>query len=144
MIRSKYADPSAYHKTTLDNGVTIVTEALPHMQSVSLGVWVRSGSRFEVPSLNGICHFIEHMVFKGTKRRSAVTIAKEIDSVGGALNAFTSKELTAFYCRVLNENLELAADLLTDIFLNPSFPEDEIEREKQVICQEIAQLEDSP
>ena len=144
MIQSKYADPSAYHKTTLENGVTIVTEALPHMQSVSLGVWVRSGSRFEVPALNGICHFIEHMVFKGTERRSAVTIAKEIDSVGGALNAFTSKELTAFYCRVLNENVELASDLLTDIFLNPSFPEDEIEREKQVICQEIAQLEDSP
>jgi len=105
---------------------------------------VHSGSRFEDPSQNGICHFIEHMVFKGTHRRSALDIAKEIDAVGGALNAFTSKELTCFYCRVLNENLELAIDLLTDIFLNASFPEDEIEREKQVICQEIYQVEDSP
>jgi len=133
-----------YRKTSLGNGLRIVTEEVPHLQSVSLGIWVRSGSRFETPALNGICHFIEHMLFKGTQRRSAYAIAKEIDSVGGVLNAFTSKEMTSFYCRVLSENLPLAADLLTDIFLNPSFPEDEIEREKQVICQEIAQLEDSP
>jgi len=84
------------------------------------------------------------MLFKGTQRRSAYSIAKEIDSVGGVLNAFTSKEMTSFYCRVLNENLQLAVDLLGDLFLNPSFPDDEIEREKQVVCQEIAQLEDSP
>lgn len=133
-----------YCKTSLGNGLRIVTEEVPHLQSVSLGIWIRSGSRFEPPELNGICHFIEHMLFKGTERRSAYAIAKEIDSVGGVLNAFTSKEMTSFYCRVLSENLPLAADLLTDIFLNPSFPEDEIEREKQVICQEIAQLEDSP
>lgn len=131
-------------KTSLGNGVRIITEEVPHLQSVSLGIWIRSGSRFETRDLNGICHFIEHMLFKGTERRSAYTIAKEIDSVGGVLNAFTSKEMTSFYCRVLSENLPLAVDLLTDIFLNPSFPEDEIEREKQVICQEIAQLEDSP
>ena len=105
---------------------------------------MRSGSRFERPEVNGICHFIEHMLFKGTERRSAFTIAKEIDSVGGVLNAFTSKELTAFYCRILSENLEIAMDLLSDIFLNASFPEDEIEREKQVICQEIHQMEDNP
>ncbi len=141
---SKYGDFNTYRKTTLDNGVRIVTEEIPYLQSVSLGIWVRSGSRFEQPSLNGICHFIEHMLFKGTERRSAFTIAKEIDSVGGVLNAFTSKEMTAFYCRILSENLELAMDLLSDIFLNPSFPEDEIEREKQVICQEIHQMEDNP
>lgn len=143
-LSSKYQDPVNYRKTTLDNGVRVVTEAVPYMQSVSLGIWVRSGSRFEDPTYNGICHFIEHMVFKGTERRSALDIAKEIDAVGGALNAFTSKELTCFYCRVLNENLELAADLLSDIFLNASFPEHEIEREKQVICQEIYQVDDSP
>jgi predicted Zn-dependent peptidase len=141
---SKYGDFNTYRKTTLDNGVRIVTEEIPYLQSVSLGIWVRTGSRFEQPSVNGICHFIEHMLFKGTERRSAFTIAKEIDSVGGVLNAFTSKEMTAFYCRILSENLELAVDLLNDIFLNASFPEDEIEREKQVICQEIHQMEDNP
>jgi predicted Zn-dependent peptidase len=141
---SKYGDFNTYRKTTLDNGVRIVTEEIPYLQSVSLGIWVRSGSRFEQPAVNGICHFIEHMLFKGTERRSAFTIAKEIDSVGGVLNAFTSKEMTAFYCRILSENLELAIDLLSDIFLNASFPEDEIEREKQVICQEIHQMEDNP
>jgi predicted Zn-dependent peptidase len=143
-LHSKYEEFAKYRKTTLQNGIRIVTEEIPYLQSVSLGIWVHSGSRFENPAVNGICHFIEHMVFKGTERRSTLDIAKEIDAVGGALNAFTSKEMTCFHCRVLNENLELAVDLLTDIFLNPSFPEDEIEREKQVICQEIHQLEDSP
>ncbi len=121
-----------------------MTEEIPYLQSVSIGIWVRAGSRFETPDQNGICHFIEHMLFKGTPRRTAYAIAKEIDSVGGVLNAFTSKELTAFYCRVMAENLEMAVDLLADIFVNSSFPEDEIEREKQVICQEIHQIEDSP
>jgi predicted Zn-dependent peptidase len=141
---SRHQDFSILRKTTLDNGVRIITEELPYLQSVAMGIWVRSGSRIETPEVNGICHFIEHMVFKGTDRRSTVTIAKEIDSVGGALNAFTGKELTAFYCRVLEEHVELAADLLSDIFLSSTFPEDEIEREKQVVLQEIAQLEDSP
>lgn len=131
-------------KSILDNGVRIVTERIRYLHSISMGIWVRSGSRFESPELNGICHFIEHMLFKGTMRRSALAIAKEIDSVGGVMNAFTSKELTSFYCKVLDENLELAVDLLTDIFINASFPDDEIDREKQVICQEIYQLEDSP
>lgn len=143
-LTTKYEEPFTYRKTTLDNGLRIVTEEVPYLQSVSLGIWVRSGSRFEESRYNGICHFIEHMLFKGTPRRSAYAIAKEIDSVGGGLNAFTSKELTSFYCKVMDENLELAVDLLTDIFLNASFPEEEIEREKQVVCQEIHQLEDSP
>jgi predicted Zn-dependent peptidase len=141
---ASYEEFNSYRKTTLDNGIRIVTEQIPYLQSVSLGIWVRTGSRFERPELNGICHFIEHMLFKGTQRRSAFDIAKEIDAVGGVLNAFTSKELTSFYSRVLNENLELAADLLSDLFLHASFPDDEIEREKQVICQEIHQMEDSP
>lgn len=144
MNHSRDENFSILRKTTLDNGIRIITEELPYLQSVAMGIWVRSGSRIETPAVNGICHFIEHMVFKGTDRRSTVTIAKEIDSVGGALNAFTGKELTAFYCRVLDEHMELASDLLSDIFLNSTFPEEEIEREKQVVLQEIAQLEDSP
>ncbi|MFH1115543.1 MAG: pitrilysin family protein [Pseudomonadota bacterium] len=143
-LTTQYDDVRTYRKTILDNGTRIVTERVPFLKSVSLGIWVRSGSRFEHPELNGICHFIEHMLFKGTERRSAFAIAQEIDSVGGVINAFTSKELTSFYCKVLSENLDLAADLLTDIFLNPSFPEEEIEREKQVVCQEIHQMEDTP
>ncbi|MEW6347605.1 MAG: pitrilysin family protein [Thermodesulfobacteriota bacterium] len=135
---------TSYRKTVLDNGLRIVTERVPHAQSISLGLWVGYGSRFETPELNGICHFIEHMLFKGTARRSAYDIAREMDSVGGIINAFTSKEMTSFYCKVLSENTELAVDLLTDLFLNASFPEDEIEREKQVICQEILQVEDTP
>jgi predicted Zn-dependent peptidase len=141
---TRYDDARTMRKTILDNGLRIITEELPFLQSVAMGVWVRSGSRIETPAVNGISHFIEHMVFKGTHRRSAITIAQEIDAVGGALNAFTSKELTAFYCRVLGENVDLASDLLSDIFLDPSFPEDEIWREKQVVVQEIHQLEDSP
>lgn len=143
-MTSKHKELTRHKKTTLDNGIRVITETVPYVQSLSLGIWVHSGSRFEGPEVNGICHFIEHMLFKGTDRRSAFTIAKEIDSVGGVLNAFTSKELTSFYCKVLSENTELAVDLLSDIFLNPSFPDDEIEREKQVVCQEIHQLEDSP
>jgi len=143
-LSTQYDDVNTYRKTILDNGIRIVTERVPYLKSVSLGIWVRSGSRFEPPELNGICHFIEHMLFKGTGRRSAFAIAQEIDSVGGVMNAFTSKELTAFYCKVLTENFDLAADLLTDIFRNATFPEEEIEREKQVICQEILQMEDTP
>ncbi len=136
--------PNSSRKTVLDNGLRVVTEKVPHAKSISLGIWVGYGSRFEKPDLNGICHFIEHMLFKGTARRSAYTIAREMDSVGGIINAFTSKEMTSFYCKVLSENTDLAVDLLTDLFLNASFPEDEIEREKQVICQEILQVEDTP
>lgn len=141
---TKLSDGDGYQKATLENGIRVVTESLPHVFSVSMGIWIRAGSRFEDASRNGISHFIEHMLFKGTARRSAYSIAREVDSVGGVLNAFTSKEMTSIYCKVTDENLELAADLLADIFLNASFPEDEIEREKQVVCQEILQLEDCP
>lgn len=139
-----YQPDSTFRKTVLSNGVRILTERISYLKSVSMGIWVRSGSRVEEENLNGISHFLEHMIFKGTDRRTALQIAKEIDSVGGILNAFTSKELTSFYCKVLSENTELASDLLTDIYLNASFPDEEIEREKQVVYQEIHQLEDSP
>jgi predicted Zn-dependent peptidase len=138
-----HQNSGVYKKTTLDNGVRIITEEIPFFQSVAVGIWAHSGSRFEPPAVNGICHFIEHMLFKGTEKRSAFTIAKEIDAVGGALNAFTSKELTSYHCRVLDEHLDLAMDLLSDIYLNASFPEEEIDREKQVVCGEICQVEDS-
>ncbi len=138
------SNPDTYRKTVLPSGVRVISDTSEHVRSVSLGIWVRAGSRYEPQHLNGICHFIEHMLFKGTQRRDAFAIAKEIDSVGGVLNAFTSKEFTAFYAKVLKEDLELAVDLLTDIFLHSNFPEDEIPREKDVICQEICQLEDNP
>lgn len=137
-------EDDGYRKTALTNGIRVVTESLPHVASISMGIWIRAGSRYEDAGRNGISHFIEHMLFKGTERRSAYSIAREIDSVGGVLNAFTSKEMTAIYCKVTDDNLDLAADLLSDIFLNASFPEDEIEREKQVVCQEMLQLEDCP
>lgn len=133
-----------YRKTVLNNGLRIITEEAPYLKSVCLGIWVCSGSRFESQNLNGISHFIEHMLFKGTERRSAYAIAKEIDSVGGILNGFTGKEMTSYCCKVLSENLEFAVDLLSDIYLNASFPEEEIDREKQVVCQEIHQVVDNP
>ncbi len=135
---------SVFEKTVLDNGVRILTEDLPHLKSVSLCIWVLSGSRIEEDSQSGISHFLEHMLFKGTLNRDTLQIAKEIDSVGGSFNACTSKESTSFYCRILSDDLPLGADVLTDMYLNSVFPEEEIEREKHVVCQEIRQLEDSP
>ncbi len=135
---------SVFQKTQLDNGIRILTERLSYVKSVSVSIYVKSGSRGETTNLNGISHFLEHMFFKGTQSRDALQIAKTVDSVGGNLNAFTSKELTSFYCKMLSKNLTLATDLLTDIFLNSYFPEEEIEREKQVICQEIRQVQDTP
>ncbi|HEX7373166.1 MAG TPA: insulinase family protein, partial [Thermodesulfobacteriota bacterium] len=105
-------------KTTLENGIKVITEEIPHVHSVSVGIWVQAGSRDEPREENGISHFIEHMLFKGTKRRSARQIAKEIDAVGGILNAFTSKEFSSFYAKVLSEHLPVALDLLFDLFLN--------------------------
>ena len=116
-----------YQKTTLSNGIRIVTERIPHVHSVSIGCWVKTGSRHEKKEENGISHFIEHMLFKGTKNRTALQIAKEIDSVGGVLNASTSREFTNFYAKVLSKDFDLAIDLLSDIFLNSLFPSQEIE-----------------
>jgi predicted Zn-dependent peptidase len=133
-----------FSKTVLDNGIRIVSHELPQHRSVSLGIWVENGSRHESESENGLSHFIEHLLFKGTERRSAAQIAEEMDAVGGVINAFTSKEHTCYYAKVLDENLPLAIDLLTDIFLHSSFDPEEIERERSVILQEISQAEDTP
>ena len=133
-----------FSKTVLDNGIRIVSHEMPEHRSVSLGIWVENGSRHESEAENGLSHFIEHLLFKGTERRSAAQIAEEMDAVGGVINAFTSKEHTCYYAKVLDENLPLAIDLLTDIFLHSSFDAQEIERERSVILQEISQAEDTP
>ena len=133
-----------FAKTVLDNGIRIVSHEMPEIRSVSLGIWVENGSRHEARRENGISHFIEHLLFKGTERRSAADIAEEMDAVCGVINAFTSKEHTCYYAKVLDENLPLAIDLLSDIFLHSKFDEEEIERERSVILQEISQTEDTP
>ncbi|MBI3246942.1 MAG: insulinase family protein [Deltaproteobacteria bacterium] len=131
-------------RTVLDNGLRLLSEEVPGMSSVTVGIWVENGSRDEAQAENGISHFLEHLFFKGTERRSAAAIAEEVDAIGGVLDAFTGKEYTCYYARVLAEDLPLALDLLTDVFLHSRFPEEEIERERSVICQEIAQVEDTP
>jgi predicted Zn-dependent peptidase len=133
-----------YRKTILPNGIRLVTEWIPHVRSVAVGVWVDTGSRFEPSDRSGISHFIEHLVFKGTESRSAEDIARAVDSVGGQMDAFTTKEHTCFYVTVLDEHLPLAADLLSDILLHPRFDADDIEREKTVVLQEFAMVEDTP
>jgi predicted Zn-dependent peptidase len=133
-----------FAKTVLDNGIRVVSHEMQDHRSVSIGIWVENGSRHESEAQNGISHFIEHLLFKGTERRSAAQIAEEMDAVGGVINAFTSKEHTCYYAKVLDENLPLAIDLLSDIFLHSSFNAEEIERERSVILQEISQAEDTP
>ena len=130
--------------TKLDNGLTLVTERIPHVRSVSIGVWIRGGSRVEPPELNGMSHFIEHTVFKGTSKRSAHDITSDMDAIGGQLDAFTSKELVCFNARVIDENLPQAFEILSDLVLDPIFPADEIKREQNVILEEIRMDEDSP
>jgi predicted Zn-dependent peptidase len=131
-------------KTVLPNGLRIVTETLPYLYSVSVGIWVDIGSRDENPEENGMSHFIEHMIFKGTRKRTALDIAKEMDAIGGMSNAFTSKEQTCFYTRVLENHLEQGVGILLDIFLNSLFDPEELERERLVVLQEISMVEDTP
>src|SRR5271169_2667560 len=131
-------------KHVLPNGLVVITETMSHVRSVSVGVWIRNGSRREVPEENGLAHFMEHMVFKGTERRSAEEIAREMDSVGGHLDAFTSKESVCFNAKVLDEHLPLAFDVLSDLVLRPRFSENDIAKEKQVILEEIRMEEDNP
>jgi predicted Zn-dependent peptidase len=133
-----------FAKSVLDNSVRVVSQEMTDHRSVSLGIWVENGSRHELQHQNGISHFIEHLLFNGTTTRTAAQIAEEMDAVGGLLNAFTSKEHTCYYAKVLDENLPLAIDLLTDIFLHSNFDGEEIERERSVILQEISQAEDTP
>jgi predicted Zn-dependent peptidase len=135
---------SGYQKTVLDNGIRVITEKIPYLRSVSIGVWVMIGSRDEQPDENGISHFIEHLLFKGTEKRTAFDIAKQIDSVGGTLNAFTGREYTCFYAKVIDQNLPLAIDLLSDIFLNSVMDVKDVEKERMVILQEIKMVEDTP
>ncbi len=128
----------------LANGFRVVTEQMPGLESASLGIWVSAGGRHERKEQNGIAHFLEHMAFKGTKRRSALDIAEAIEDVGGYLNAYTSREVTAYYARVLKQDVPLAFDVISDIVLNPIFDPDELETERGVILQEIGQALDTP
>ena len=133
------------HKiTTLPNGIRIISETLPYVKSFSLGFWFNTGSRDESESLNGVCHFIEHMLFKGTKKRSARKIADDIESLGGYLNAFTSKEHTCFYGRGLAKHIEKTFEVLADMVQNPSFKETEMKKEAGVVIDEMDDIEDSP
>ena len=130
--------------TRLSNGLTIITDRMPQLESAMLGVWVNTGTRNEARRVMGVSHMLEHMAFKGTKTRSARAIAEEIEAVGGYLNAYTSREQTAFHARVLKADVPLAIDLLSDILTHPTFDEPELERERQVVLQEIGQARDTP
>jgi predicted Zn-dependent peptidase len=131
-------------REVLDTGLRLITESMPHVRSVSIGVWLMRGSRHEIAARSGIAHFVEHMLFKGTSTRSAEDIAQAIDSIGGQLDAFTAKEYASYYIKVLDEHLPLAVDLLSDIVINPAFVDEELEREKKVILEEIKMVEDTP
>ena len=132
-----------YKKTVLANGIKIITQHIPHAKSVSLGIWVNAGSRDEFEQERGIFHLIEHMLFKGTKSRSATQIAKDLDTIGGFSNAFTTKEQTCFHARVLDHHLKFLTELFSDIFINSLFSEDDLELEKAVVLQEISMMEDT-
>jgi predicted Zn-dependent peptidase len=130
--------------TTLENGVRVVTETMPRVETASFGVWVDAGARYEAAEVNGVAHMLEHMAFKGTARRTARGIAEEIEDVGGSLNAYTGREHTAYYARVLAEDVPLAADIISDILLNSTFDAEEYEKERHVILQEIGETLDTP
>src|SRR3984957_17630052 len=131
-------------RQTLPNGLTIITEQMSHIRSASIGIWLQTGSRDEAPEWNGISHFIEHMVFKGTKHRTAEEIARQVDSIGGNLDAFTAKECICFNVKVLDEHVPTALDILSDLVLNPIFDSTDIARERGVILEEIKMDEDNP
>jgi predicted Zn-dependent peptidase len=139
-----HAPDSQYQKTTLSNGVRVVTESIPYVRSVSLGIWADVGSRDESPEQNGISHFLEHMVFKGTKKRSVKDIAQSLESLGGYLNAFTTKEQTCFYARVLDTHVPQSMDVLSDLLQNATFRRQELEKEKLVVIEELKNAEDDP
>ena len=132
------------HETTFDNGLRVVTQQVPGMHTVSIGVWVANGARCEQPAEQGVAHFIEHLLFKGTKRRTARQITREIDSLGGILNAFTSYEYVCYYAKALAKTLPQVVDILSDMFLHSTFPSDEIEKERKVVLQEIKMRDDAP
>ena len=131
-------------REVLPNGLSVITEEMEHIRSVSIGIWIKTGSRDEDKQWNGISHFVEHMVFKGTQKRSAEDIARQVDSIGGNIDAFTAKECTSFSIKVLDEHLPIAMDVLSDLVLNPVFDEGDITRERGVILEEIKMDEDNP
>lgn len=133
-----------YRLTTLPNGLRVVTESMPRLETAALGLWVDVGTRYEPAEVNGVAHLLEHMAFKGTSRRSARAIAEEIERVGGSLNAYTSREHTAYFARILAGDLELAADLIADILQHSTFDPAELEKERHVVLQEIGQVRDTP
>jgi predicted Zn-dependent peptidase len=140
----KTSQPNRVEKTVLPNGLTVITEHVPTVRSVAIGLWTETGSRDETKETAGISHFIEHLVFKGTKKRDYIEISKSLERVGGYLNAFTSKENTCFYARVLDEYSDVAVDVLTDLVFNPTFPQKELEKEKDVVIEEIKSADDTP
>ena len=131
-------------RDVLPNGLRLLTERMPHVRSVSIGVWLARGSRHEPLEQSGIAHFVEHMLFKGTATRSAEDIAQTIDSIGGQMDAFTAKEYASYYFKVLDEHLPLAVEVLADIVMHPAFSDDDIGREKKVVLEEIKMVEDTP
>ncbi len=137
-------DASGVKKSTLKNGIRICTQKIPGVRSVSLGIWVDVGARDESVEENGLSHFIEHMIFKGTDKRSAFEIAKEFDAIGGHTNAFTTMENTCYHGKVMDTHVDTMVEILSDIFLNSQFDEKEVERERPVIFQEIGMVEDTP
>jgi predicted Zn-dependent peptidase len=139
-----YRSKSPIHKTVLPSGLTVITERMPYVRSVSLGVWIRAGARTDSTGKEGMAHFIEHMVFKGTERRTVFEIADSLESLGGSLNAFTSRDMTCYYASVLDEHLTHAIDVLSDILNHSLFDPEEIEREKRVVLEEIRSAEDVP
>ena len=135
---------SLVQKTRLESGIAVITEEMPDVESSSIGIWVNTGSRYETRDVNGVSHFIEHLLFKGTEKRTALDISREIESVGGVLNAFTGREYTCFFAKILNKDLPTAIDLLSDIFINSRFDRAEMDRERLVVLQEIKMVEDTP
>ena len=133
-----------YKVKTLENGLTIIGEEIPYVKSISLGVWINAGSRIEDEKISGVSHFIEHMLFKGTNKRSSKQIASEIDNLGGQINAFTSKECTCYYVKLLDEHIDLGIDILSDMILNSKFDNKDIDKERAVILEELKMYEDSP
>ncbi|MFA5667662.1 MAG: pitrilysin family protein [Balneolaceae bacterium] len=140
----KYIETESVQKTTLPNGLRIVTESISSVKSISVGIWVKTGSRNETEKQAGVTHFLEHMLFKGTEERSAYDIALSMEAVGGFLNAFTSSEYTCYYARCVDSQLERALDVLSDMVLNPTFPAEEVEKEKKVVIEEMKMYRDSP
>src|SRR6185503_3916148 len=133
-----------YNITRLPNGLTVATAEMPHMASVSLGLWVGVGGRYEPAEINGICHFIEHLLFKGTRKRSAKQISQDVEGIGGYLNAFTSEEMTCFYSKARHDRFHELLEVLMDMFLNSTFDRGEIEKERNVIKEELAMYLDQP